>query len=291
MEELLSAENDQAIIDRHEFCPFHPEGTIDVYARESDRRKPKPGMIHSAAKALALDLERSWVVGDAARDIEAGKNAGTRAVLFSDPSLPKSPAAEEKASVDPDYVVTSLAEAIDFIEKNPEPGGKVIAPERPPTMPVMKLAGGEDDLEPEPQAADEPAAPEPAPTATPRQPKVVIGSKYVPPAGREAQATPERKKAARSADEPAPAPPPATGFERMESLLEQIFLELRRTDEQRNGDFSVSKLLAGIAQMLAVAVFFFSYFKRDSGSLQIYLLCAIMLQTMTVALLIMSRQK
>jgi hypothetical protein len=100
----------------------------------------------------------------------------------------------------------------------------------------------------------------------------------------------ERKKA-RSSDEPAPAPPPVPQSERIESLLEQIFLELRRSDEQRSGDFSVSKLLAGIAQMLAVAVFFFSYFKRDSGALDTYLLVAIMLQTMTIALLIMSRQK
>src|SRR5205809_69885 len=58
-DELLAAENSAAIVDRHEFCPFHPEGTIDVYARESDRRKPKPGMILAAAEKLAIDLARS----------------------------------------------------------------------------------------------------------------------------------------------------------------------------------------------------------------------------------------
>src|SRR3954464_9511181 len=61
MDELLVAENPTAVIDRHEFCPFHPEGTIDVYARESERRKPKPGMILAAADKLAIDLGRSWV--------------------------------------------------------------------------------------------------------------------------------------------------------------------------------------------------------------------------------------
>src|SRR4051812_613497 len=60
MEQMLAAENPQAVIDRHEFCPFHPDGKVDVYARDSDRRKPRPGMIHAAAKALALDVERSW---------------------------------------------------------------------------------------------------------------------------------------------------------------------------------------------------------------------------------------
>ena len=33
-------------------------------------------MIHDAATALNLDLARSWIIGDSASDIEAGKNAG-----------------------------------------------------------------------------------------------------------------------------------------------------------------------------------------------------------------------
>src|SRR3954470_20295675 len=121
MAELLLADNGNAIIDRHEFCPFHPKGTVDVYARESDRRKPKPGMILSAANKLALDLPRSWVVGDAARDIEAGKAAGCRAILFTDPSLPKSPAAAASSRVPPDQRTDTLAAAVDFIEQNPDP--------------------------------------------------------------------------------------------------------------------------------------------------------------------------
>src|SRR3954453_13627810 len=73
MAELLLADNGNAVIDRHEFCPFHPKGTVDISPPDSARRKPKPGMILSAAGKLALDLSRSWVIGDAARDIEAGK--------------------------------------------------------------------------------------------------------------------------------------------------------------------------------------------------------------------------
>src|ERR1700722_11832020 len=78
LDELLAAHNPQAIIDRHEFCPFHPDGTVAEYAVESDLRKPKPGMILQAAEKLALDVSRSWVIGDAPRDIEAGKAAGCK---------------------------------------------------------------------------------------------------------------------------------------------------------------------------------------------------------------------
>jgi uncharacterized membrane protein len=79
----------------------------------------------------------------------------------------------------------------------------------------------------------------------------------------------------------------------MESLLEQIFIELRRQHEQGAGDFSVSKLLAGIVQVIVLAVLLLSYFHRGDGSETVhsYLLVALVLQTMTIALLVMSRQR
>ncbi len=39
-------------------------------------RKPNPGMLQAAAADLAIDLARSWVVGDSAHDLEAGARAG-----------------------------------------------------------------------------------------------------------------------------------------------------------------------------------------------------------------------
>lgn len=121
LDALLVAENPGAVIDRHEFCPYHPDGTVPQYAHESERRKPRPGMILEAARAMALDLSRSWLVGDAARDIEAGKAAGVRTILYHDPSLPASPAAADNDKARPDFVVSSLGEAIDVIANNAPP--------------------------------------------------------------------------------------------------------------------------------------------------------------------------
>lgn len=44
-------------------------------------RKPKPGMLLQAAHDLDLDLARSWMIGDALTDLEAGRAAGVRALL------------------------------------------------------------------------------------------------------------------------------------------------------------------------------------------------------------------
>lgn len=319
MDQMLRAENAQAIVDRHEFCPFHPEGTVDVYARESDRRKPRPGMILAAAKALDLELGRSWVVGDAGRDIEAGKAAGCRTVLFVDAGLKKSPAAEAQPNVQPDYAAATLAEAMDFVEH-----GRSLAPAAAPAAApaIQETPAATEATAEAPKPAPEPTAAPPANGAPPKRvPKVVIGSKYVPPEGKEpsraAAFVPPAREETAAAERPAWKPPqrttpaalppagaadddlpprapepPATPYERMESLLEQIFLELRRQHETQDGDFSVSKLLAGVVQVIALAVVIMAYFKRpDWVGVQLYLTLAMVLQTLTISLLIMTRQK
>jgi D-glycero-D-manno-heptose 1,7-bisphosphate phosphatase len=117
LDKLLREQDAGAIIDAHEYCPHHPEAPVEKYRVECDCRKPKPGMLLKASRELGLDLARSWMVGDAPRDIEAGKAAGCRTVLFVDPSLAASPAQGEQVRVQPDFRVSSLREAVDVIEK------------------------------------------------------------------------------------------------------------------------------------------------------------------------------
>jgi D-glycero-D-manno-heptose 1,7-bisphosphate phosphatase len=57
-------------------CPHHPS----VHGPCSCR-KPEAGMIFRAVDELRLDLGRSWCVGDAERDLRAGRAAGCDAIL------------------------------------------------------------------------------------------------------------------------------------------------------------------------------------------------------------------
>jgi D-glycero-D-manno-heptose 1,7-bisphosphate phosphatase len=66
----------RSIIDAFYVCPFHPKGTVPEFTREHPWRKPSPGMFLAAAREHDLDLSRSWLIGDAARDIEAALAAG-----------------------------------------------------------------------------------------------------------------------------------------------------------------------------------------------------------------------
>lgn len=51
-------------------------------------RKPLPGMIFQAAKALNIDPTRSWMIGDQPRDLLAGRAAGCRTLLVGSAPLP-----------------------------------------------------------------------------------------------------------------------------------------------------------------------------------------------------------
>jgi D-glycero-D-manno-heptose 1,7-bisphosphate phosphatase len=49
-----------------------------------DCRKPKPGLILEAARALGIEPARCVVVGNSPVDVEAAERAGARAILISD---------------------------------------------------------------------------------------------------------------------------------------------------------------------------------------------------------------
>lgn len=77
MRELLTPPGrHDSLLDGVYYCPYHPEGLAPRWTREHEWRKPGPGMPHAAATELDLDLSRSWLVGDAPRDVESGIAAG-----------------------------------------------------------------------------------------------------------------------------------------------------------------------------------------------------------------------
>jgi D-glycero-D-manno-heptose 1,7-bisphosphate phosphatase len=58
------------------YCPHGPDDGCDC-------RKPAPGMLLDAAGRLELDLEGSFMVGDKASDMEAGRRAGCQTILIA----------------------------------------------------------------------------------------------------------------------------------------------------------------------------------------------------------------
>ena len=71
-----------AHIDAFEYCPDHPDGTVERYRRVSHRRKPGPGMITDLLGRFPVRAEASMLIGDKPSDIEAARAAGLKGHLF-----------------------------------------------------------------------------------------------------------------------------------------------------------------------------------------------------------------
>lgn len=70
-----------AHIDDWFFCPHHPTEALGKYKIECDCRKPKPGMIFSAAKKYNINILKSYLIGDGIADIKAAWYAGVKPIL------------------------------------------------------------------------------------------------------------------------------------------------------------------------------------------------------------------
>jgi D-glycero-D-manno-heptose 1,7-bisphosphate phosphatase len=68
---VLAIEQAGGRVDAVFICPHAPDDHCAC-------RKPEPGLLLGAAKKMNLDLSRSFLVGDALTDIQAGRSAGLR---------------------------------------------------------------------------------------------------------------------------------------------------------------------------------------------------------------------
>jgi D-glycero-D-manno-heptose 1,7-bisphosphate phosphatase len=99
LEQMHQALRSSVAVDDIVVCPH-------VDADGCDCRKPSPGMLRQAAEQWEVDLERSFVVGDRWRDIDAGRAAGCYTVLLE--------RAYSKCTT-ADACVSTLPEAVDLI--------------------------------------------------------------------------------------------------------------------------------------------------------------------------------
>lgn len=89
-------------LDAFYFCPHLP-------AEGCACRKPGVGMIEKALEEFNIDAEKSWMIGDKAIDIQAGKNAGMKTALvltgYGEKEL-------EKIQILPDIIAEDLLDAV-----------------------------------------------------------------------------------------------------------------------------------------------------------------------------------
>ena len=278
-----------AFLDRIYYCPYHPEGVVPKYCKESNSRKPNPGMLLKAADEMDIDLGQSWCVGNSSRDVEAGLRAGCKTILIDmPPAHQKQPASSMSlAGVNPDYKAVNIKEAVNIIKKY-----------------LRSSAEKQNEALPIPASQTEPAR-----QATEEIPDVAESPEHI-----EAQQTdPELQEPEIQHTEPPkqPAEPPMQTLEpqiqppaepqipadKTEELLSSILGQLKSMNRaQMFGEFSIMRLLAGIIQIvvlfcLLVTVWFLMSPDRQDSLVFITLGFAIVFQLMTLTFYIMQGRK
>jgi len=120
LRDMLKEEN--AVVDDFFYCPHLP-GVADArYNRDCECRKPKPGMLHQAREKYAIDLHRSYVIGDRCIDVAAGKAAGTGTVMVSTGYGAKE---IDECRSSPDFFAVDLYDGVQYVKQ------KILSQERP----------------------------------------------------------------------------------------------------------------------------------------------------------------
>jgi D-glycero-D-manno-heptose 1,7-bisphosphate phosphatase len=123
--EVLKAANDEMLrqlkeegarLDGVYVCTHHPTEGAEPYRTDCDCRKPKPGMLHRAARELGLDLAASAMIGDKASDLDCGRVVGAQTILvLTGYGLGDWEYRRHSFRVPPDHVAMDLLDAVEWV--------------------------------------------------------------------------------------------------------------------------------------------------------------------------------
>ena len=289
-------EESGSTIDRFYYCPFDPAGKIKKYRRDHPWRKPDAGMLIQAAQDMKIDLENSWMIGDRAADIEAGRGAGTRTILLQDDVDTIRPAGGRAAHGEPDFVAPNLVEAVRAVAKQHRPEiwedahGFMDGLRPADTTPAESTAEAAIQQQP----ARTPQASEPVGPAAPPKPLPVHPQVHPPPPDAPPDAPSDPVLPTGPQPQPLPGPSGEDGSDDRSTLrvLQQILQEQR---SQRGGErqFSLATAMAVAMQIMVVACVLGALFMGGTGPVETFVRwigCAIVAQLAAITAMLFDRR-
>ncbi|MBN1633828.1 MAG: HAD family hydrolase [Ignavibacteria bacterium] len=104
------------LIDDIFYSPYHIDGIIPEFKKNSGDRKPGTGLIEKAQKKYNIDLKNSFLIGDSLSDMKCALNAGLKSVLVLTGYGQKTLKECEKENLELYHAAVNLLDAANFIE-------------------------------------------------------------------------------------------------------------------------------------------------------------------------------
>jgi D,D-heptose 1,7-bisphosphate phosphatase len=298
-----------AFLDQIYYCPYHPDGIIPKYRKESDWRKPNPGMLLAAADETDIDLSQSWCIGNSSRDVEAGLRAGCKTILIDHSPYPKQSGPGESA---PDYRAVNIKEAVNIIKMYHRRSSETVSRTEPGPMyqtePLSKNSSQNTKFNSERSEESLLSAGQTLRFA--QGDSFGISSKTnervlqaTEPVAQTAEPVMEAAEPILQVVEESPEPQPISAEQESPAdktlqLLDAILGQLKSMQRANmfGGEFSITRLMAGIVQIvvlfcLLVTIWFLMSPTRQDNSVFIALGFAAVLQMMALTLYIMQERK
>lgn len=105
----------ECLIDDIYYSPFHKDGIVEKYTKDSNCRKPGTGMIEQAVERHNIDLSESWLIGDSIVDMQCAKNSNLKKVLVKTGYGLKTMAECSEQNLEIEYIADNFSEAARFI--------------------------------------------------------------------------------------------------------------------------------------------------------------------------------
>lgn len=93
------------------YCSHHPDDNCNC-------RKPNTALFEKAIKEHAIDVKKSYMLGDKILDISAGKKIGVGTILIPEPHIREEYLSEKNDwEYNPDYIANDFMDAVEWILK------------------------------------------------------------------------------------------------------------------------------------------------------------------------------
>lgn len=303
LKQLLNEKN--AFLDRIYYCPYHPDGVVAKYRKESDCRKPNPGMLLKAAEEMDIDLGQSWCVGNSISDVEAGLRAGCKTILID---LPSHQQQLEPGQPRPDYKAVNIKETVNIIKKHHRSSvgakAQTLSASTAQTEAALEVTEQiSEAVEPASQATEQiPEADEPVSKVTEQtqevaEPVLRTEKQQLQSALEEPQTHPTGREIPGNRTEPSTNFTNSFEVEKISAGLNSILKQLKTMQRaDMFGEFSIMRLMAGIIQILVlfcllITIWFLISPNRQDSPIFIALGFAMVLQLMSLTFYIMHGRK